>query len=151
MEKYSARLARLKELLQTADNFGDIATYFFDHLASDPVFVNRSKPVKHPLVTQALKTVTAELFKRDAPADGRIEEVQIANMVLLKLSTSPLYHGACFIQRRPVSILYFEDIDMGMVCTASAFPYMQFARFTCYKVKDLNQNSTFMAGNRTAH
>jgi hypothetical protein len=151
MEKYPAKLARLKELLQTADNFGDVVTYFFDHLTSDPVFVSRSKPVKHPLVAQALKTVTTELFKRDAPPDGKIEEVQIANMVLLKLSKSPFYHGACFIQRRPVSILYFEDIDMGIVCTASAFPYMQFARFTCYRVKDLDKNNTFMAGNRTAH
>lgn len=151
MDKYSANLARLKDLLQTADNFGDIVTYFFDHLTNDPVFVSRSKPVEHPLVMQALQTVTAELFKQDALADGKVEDVQVTKMVLLKLSKYPFYHGACFIQGRPVSILYFEDIDMGIVCTASTFPYMQFARFTCYRVKDLDQHSIFTAGNRTAH
>jgi len=151
MEKYPANLARLKELLQTADNLGDIYTYFFDHLTNDPDFVSRSKPVKRPLVVQALKTVTAELFKREAPTDGSLQDIQITELALLQLGKHPFYHGACFIHGRPVSMLYFEDIDMGMVCVASTFPYMQFARFTCYRVKGLDQNSTFMAGNRTAH
>ena len=99
----------------------------------------------------ARHTAPTELFNRDAPADGKIEDFQITNMVLLKLSKYPFYHGACFIHGRPVSILYFEDIDMGLVCTASTFPYMQFARFTCYRVKDLDQHSIFTPGNRTAH
>jgi hypothetical protein len=151
MDKYSANLSRLKDLLQTADNFGDIVTYFFDHLTNDPVFVHRSKPVKHPLVQQALQTVAAELFKRDAAAAGTIEDAQITNMVLLKLSKYPFYHGACFIRGRPVNILYFEDIDMGIVCTTATYPYMQFARFTCYRTKGVDQDSIFTAGDHRIH
>jgi hypothetical protein len=120
-------------------------------LDSPEILFTRVTAEQKMLVVQALKTVTAELFKRDAPADGSLEDIQITKLALLQLGKHPFYHGASFIHGRPVSMLYFEDIDMGMVCVASTFPYMQFARFTCYRVKDLDQNSIFAPGNRTAH
>ena len=140
MEKYAADLAKLKELLQTADNFGDIVKYFFDHLGDDPTFIKLSKPAKHPLVRKTLQHIAASLFK---------QEVTVTNLLLLKLSKSQFYHGACFIQGRPVNILYFEDIDMGIVCAASTYPYMLYARFTCYRLKDLDRNSIFKAGSHS--
>jgi len=140
MEKFAADLARLKELLQTADDFGDIVKYFFDHLGDDPTFIKLSKPAKHPLVKKTLQHVAASLFK---------QEVTVTNLLLLKFGKYPFYHGACFIQGRPVNILYFEDIDMGIVCTASTYPYMHYARFTCYRLKDLDKNSIFKAGSHS--
>ncbi len=151
MDKLTANLARLKELLQTADNFGDIVKYFFDHLSNNPAFIHHSKPVKHPLIKQTLQSVAAELFKQDAAVADRKQDAAVTNMLLLKLNKYPFYHGACFTQGRPVSVLYFEDIDMGLVCTASTFPYMQYARFTCYRLKDVDKNSIFKAGNRRIH
>lgn len=151
MDKFIANLTRLKELLQTADNFSDIVRYFFDHLSNDPVFIEHSNPVNHPLISQTLQSVAAELFRQDAAVTGRKQEAVITNMLLLKLDQYPFYHGACFIQHRPVSILYFEDIDMGIVCAASTFPYMQYARFTCYRLKDVDKNSIFKAGSRRIH
>ena len=99
MEKYAADLAKLKELLQTADNFGDIVKYFFDHLGDDPTFIKLSKPAKYPLVRKTLEHVAASLFK---------QEVTVTNLLLLKLSKSQFYHGACFIQGRPVNIQQFS-------------------------------------------
>lgn len=151
MDKLTANLARLKELLQTADNFGDIVKYFFDHLSNNSAFIHHSKPVKHPLIKQTLQSVAAELFKQDAALADRKQDAAVTNMLLLKLNKYPFYHGACFIQGRPVSVLYFEDIDMGLVCAASTYPYMQYARFTCYRLKDVDKNSIFKAGNRSIH
>jgi hypothetical protein len=140
MEKFATDLAKLKELLQTADNFGDIVKYFFDHLANDPTFIKLSKPTKHSLVKETLRSIATRLFKQDAP---------VTNLLLLKLSKHQFYHGACFIQGRPANVLYFEDIDMGIVCTASTYPYMEYARFTCYRLKELDKNSIFKAGSRS--
>jgi hypothetical protein len=151
MEKYAADLAKLKELLQTADDFADIVTFFFDHLCIDRRFIDDSTPVKHPLIKPALRTIAAELFKRDPVAPTSDKGEAINDMVLLKLRKYLFYHGACFILGRPVSVLYFEDIDTGVVCTASAFPHMQFARFTCYRGKDLDPNIIPTAGNRSIH
>jgi len=151
VEKYAADLAKLKDLLQTAENFGDIVTFFFDHLSNDRTFIDHSKPAKHPLIKPALQTVAAQLFKEDPVAPTSGAGAPISNMVLLKLRKHPFYHGACFIQGRPVTVLYFEDIDMGVVCTTSTYPYMHFARFTCYRVKDVDKNSILTTGNRSIH
>jgi hypothetical protein len=151
METYLTNLARLKELLQTADNFGDIIDFYFDDLDKDPAFVSRSKPVKHPEVMRALKTITAEIFKREDPVVSNIGAINVTRLVLLRLGKHPFYHGTCLINGRPVSLLYFEDIDMGLVSVAARFPYMEFARFTCYRVKPLDPKSIFTPGNRTPH
>jgi len=140
MEKFAAELTKLKELLQTADDFSNIVKYFFDHLGDDPTFIDLSKPAKHPLVKKTLQHVAASLFKKD---------VTVTNLLLLKFGKHPFYHGAGFVQGRPINIIYFEDIDMGLVCAASTYPYMLYTRFTCYRLKDLDKNTIFKAGSHS--
>jgi hypothetical protein len=38
---------------------------------------------------------------------------------------------------------------MGLVCAAAAPPYMLYARFTCYRIKELDKNSIFKAGSHS--
>jgi len=141
MAKYETKLAKLKDLLQTGDDFGEIMQYFLDHLGDHQDFINMGKRAKNKLVQEALLYVGKKLFQTD---------VKVTNVLLTEVKKAKFFHGACFIQGCFANLIYFEDIDVGMVAVLRSphSSYVEYIRFTCYKV-DVDKDAFFQSGNRT--
>ncbi len=106
MAKFEKELATLKYMLMTADEFKDVYGYFFDHLGENSDFLKLGKRSKHPLLKKILETVGEQLFGK---------KVMITKLLLTKIPKHRFYHGPCFINGKMAGVLFFEDIDMGML------------------------------------
>jgi hypothetical protein len=143
MEKYEADLAKLKEILQTATDFKDVIGFFLDHLINHPEFIKAGSRTKNPMVRDTLKMIFKQLFK---------EEINMTHLLLLHIKKHKFYHGTCFANGNLANILYFEDLDVGMVGVLTKYrPNMLFARFTCYRVKVTDDNPIIAGGSSTKH
>lgn len=107
MAKFEKELNRLKEKLMTADDFSEVYDYFFDHLGENAGFIKMGKRAKNPILKKLLEMIGEQLFK---------EEGKVSNLLLTKISKPmTFYHGPCFINGRMGSVIFFKDIEMGMV------------------------------------
>ncbi len=143
MEKYQAEIAKLKEMLQTEEEFGKVMRYFFDELGDHQDFIDRGKRAKHRLLKDAVQVVAEQVLGENG--------VVVEHLLLTKLAKSKFYHGGCFVRGRVANVIYFEDIDMGMVgiLMSGEASFMHFARFTCHRVD--SDATILQAGNRTRH
>lgn len=143
MEKYEADLVKLKEILPTAEDFKDVMSLFLDHLINHPEFMKAGSRTKNPLLRETLKMVLKQLFK---------EEINMTHLLLIHIKKHKFYHGTCFANGQLTSILYFEDLDVGMLgVLTKQVPTMLFARFTCYRVKVEDDHPILAGGSSTKH
>jgi|LGVE01.1.fsa_nt_gb hypothetical protein len=106
MDKFEKELLTLKDKLLTAKDFREPYQYFFDNLAENSIFLGLGKRAKNPLLKKILTIIGKELFK---------EDVTVTNLLLTKIRKHHFYHGPCFIQGKMAGVIFFEDIDMGML------------------------------------
>jgi hypothetical protein len=134
MQNFDTEMATLKNLLQTSKNFSDVVDYFFTNLTErSPAFMQAGKRAKHPLIRKTVELIGTQILQK---------EVTVSHLILLKLSKYHFYHGSCFIEGNMCNILYFEDIDMGMVGISNlSSDYVHFTRFTCFRVKGMDESS----------
>ncbi|RJP29926.1 MAG: hypothetical protein C4527_10635 [Candidatus Omnitrophota bacterium] len=135
MQPYKDKLKTLQKMLISEDNFNITFKYFFEQLGEDPSFIESSKKVKNPFLKSILKAIGKQIFN---------EEDAVAHLMLLKLPKSSFYHGSCFIHGRMASIIYFEDIEMGMVAI-----YLGGASGN--EMRLVRYSSTLIEGNQLAH
>ncbi len=123
VSRFDSALEGLKAKLVSEDNFNQIVHYFFDHLGEDPEFIKLCKPAKAPLLKEILAVVATKVFGAGAEATG---------LKILKHPKQDFYHGTCAIQGRMSTVLFFSDIDMGVVAIHMSFATSEisFVRFT---------------------
>ena len=141
MQKFKAELKTLRKQLQTADNFSDIMRYFFDHMAESDDFLDLSKRSKNKLLKTTLKMICEQVYG---------EDVALTHLLILELKAYRFYHGGGLLNGRPLNMIYFADIDMGLVaCPNARRPeVIEYARFTCHKV-DIDDDAILHPGTRT--
>lgn len=134
MQNFDTEMATLKNLLQTSENFRDVVDYFFTNLTERfPAFMGAGKRAKNPLIRKTVELIGNQVFQK---------KVTVSYLILLKLSKYRFYHGSCFIEGKMCNILYFEDIDMGMVGISNlSSGEVHFTRFTCLRAKGVNESS----------
>ena len=101
----------LKEKILRAENFNEVWEYFFDHFSDNPAFMNMGKKTQSSLLRTILEEVGERLFR---------QKVKVTNMMLTEIPQHHFVHGACFVQNRLASVLYFEDIKVGMLSILSS-------------------------------
>lgn len=123
MASYSNKVETLKTVLSTGTEFGKVFHHFFDHLGADPGFLDAGKRAKNP----RLKTIV-----REAVEKALNEKTEITNLMLIKMAKEKFYHGTCFLNGRMATVLYFEDLDMGMIAISMGLTtgQMSYIRFT---------------------
>ncbi len=104
--KFEKSLLTLKDMITIADDFKEIYNYFFDHLGDDLDFLDLGKRSKNPFLKQVLGVIGEQLFK---------EKVEITQLMLTKIPKHSFYHGPCLMNGKMASVLFFEDIDMGLL------------------------------------
>ncbi|HEX9736792.1 MAG TPA: hypothetical protein VGG06_32910 [Thermoanaerobaculia bacterium] len=119
------KLDELRDKLATAESFGDVMDYFLDHFGENPEFMALGKRVKSPLMNAVVQRVAEELLGPGARVTGK-------HFVLLKKQR--FIHGAPLLDGRISVLIFFRDIDMGMLAF-SIGEETKFVRFTSYTVK----------------
>ena len=107
------RLDLLKAKLLTETDFRKIYNYFLDNLGEDSEFREIGKAVKRPV----LKRLAAQVGK-EITGTGRI-----THLILIKVPQYPFLHGPLFVDGCMSQLIFFEDINVGLM--ALALPNME--------------------------
>ena len=104
--KFKPDIEAMRAKLITGDKFHEIQGFFFDHLGENNNFMKFCKKAKHPMLKSTIHQISNQLFEKEA---------ELTNMMLLKAPKTSFYHGTCFLDGCLTSIIFFEDIKMGMI------------------------------------
>ncbi len=129
-----SRLATLKEKLVKAKQFADIWTYFLDHFGEDPEFIALGERTRNPFIEAIFDNVAQAVFK------GRIDAKDV---LLTRLADHQFIHGGGMFGQHLVNVIYFEDIQVGVVIVVRPFANeaQQYIRFTGPLTPPSNQPS----------
>ena len=122
-------LLKLKDMIVTNEDFSESWDYFFDHFGESRQFMALGKTVKNKLLEAVVEKVAGELYQGSTA-------VTIVKPRLVKLRKYHFVHGSFFIEGRLGALIFFEDIDMGLmsVTPVSADGPTHFMRFSAYRV-----------------
>ncbi|MCV6637362.1 hypothetical protein [Candidatus Albibeggiatoa sp. nov. NOAA] len=115
------KLNELKQQLIKATDFRDPLNYFFDHLSASREFVEKGERIEHSLIEQVIAQVGQQLFGTQA---------QVDKLLLSEIEEYQFIHGTCFVSGHVVNILFFNDIDMGLLGIAMEDDKIMTARFS---------------------
>ena len=128
MDSITDKLGQLKEKVFAADDLSSAYSFFFDHLGNNPSFMQRGKRAKHEIITAVLKTMCNDIFG---------DKSKVTNVKLFNAAKTSFFHGICQMNSKPASVLYFEDIEMGMIAIMAgpAFGQFTYVRFSATSVE----------------
>ena len=110
-----SRLQKLKEMIVSAESFSDPWEYFFDHFGEKPEFMTMGAPAEHPVLEAVVEKLAQEIHKGDS-------RVTPTKPMLVKLEDQKFIHGSFFVQGRMGVLIFFEDIDMGLMSLSAGSP-----------------------------
>lgn len=118
-----SKLATLKEMVRTADNFSDPLNYFFDHFGDHTEFIDLGERVREPFVEAVIEQVGNQLF----PSGARVRD-----LFLTRLEEHGFIHGGFLLNGCLGNVLYFEELRLGLmaVCTSVAPSETKIMRFS---------------------
>ncbi len=100
------KLNELKQHILAASDFQDPLDYFFEHFSLDTEFIEKTERVNHVLIEQVVEKVGQQLFGEDA---------KLSKSLLVEIAEYHFICGTCFIAGHAVNILFFNDIDVGLL------------------------------------
>jgi hypothetical protein len=123
------KIAKLKEMLLTAEDFGEPFNYFFD-LMDDDEFMNAGDRVKKD---DALKSLVKHIAQTLLG-----KTVVPSKFLLIKMRGVEFYHAPFMIENRIGNIFYFRDVDTGMMALTgpNLEPPTHLMRFTMSLVQE---------------
>lgn len=121
------KLSILKDKLVAAKNFKEPWNYFFDNFAEDLEFLKLGKLAKDTMIKEIITKIGEELFGT--------EKVSVTNFFMTELKKYHFFHGACFIQGRVASVIFFADIDMGLIAVSMGGTEISLIRFSSIKIE----------------
>jgi len=118
-----ARLKILKSQLLQATDFMAVLDYFMTHFGENPQFMAMGKRTQHSVIEAAVAQTWQRLYGKPLPA---------GQLLLTLLPRHRFVHGGGFYGDKVLNILYFEDLQMGLLAVATPFSSsdIKLARFT---------------------
>jgi hypothetical protein len=105
----SARLQRLKQALQTERELPRISDVFWDEVAQEPWFVSAGHPAENVRLRIIVERVGCHVLGRGCRA---------SSTMLIHIAEHAFWHGCCAFVGKLGQVLYFEDIDVGLLTIA---------------------------------
>lgn len=140
------KLSTLKDKMVNAEDFSEPWNYFFDHFGESPAFMGLGKTTRPGLLEPIVQEVGAQLFGKD---------VSVSPLMLMKIPEYDFVHGSCFINGQLAAIIYFKDIDMGLLSvitpTASHSLETSLIRISSYMVEPSKAIHFHPAGGTSTH
>ncbi len=117
------KLLILKDKLIKAKDFKEPCDYFLGNFGEDPEFMKMGAQADSAFLRPIVEELGNALLKK-RPSEVRLLITEIAEYRFL--------HGACFIDGRIANLIYFKDIDMGILSLfQSEAQGVLMARFSC--------------------
>ena len=113
-------LSQLKTKLQTASKFHDVVNFFFD-IAEKPGFLDVGSRVTDPVLEQMVNLCTQTVLKKD---------VGVQQFLPVNIPEYQFTHGGGSINGLPMTVIYFDDIDKGVVAILKGDGQSFCVRFT---------------------
>jgi hypothetical protein len=107
-------LAILKEKLATATEFQDVLDYFLTNFGEKQEFIALGKQTHHEFLETVIAQIGAQLFKTQA--------IVISDILLTQIDEAQFIHGACKINGNLANVIYFDDVQLGLVCIYASLP-----------------------------
>jgi hypothetical protein len=116
-------LDSLKEKLVTARDFGRVFDFFLRNFGEKPEFLTLGESVRAPDLEELLRQIGRQMFGGDVP---------LGDLRMLRLPEQGFIHGGCSLNGRLATVIYFEDIQTGLLAVAASVspPETKLARFS---------------------
>ncbi len=121
-----SQLDELKSKLVGADDFGDPWNFFFDNFGESPEFMALGEPMESDLLETVLGRIAGEVFEGTPSTTPPM---------LVSLKEHHFIHGSCFMEGRLAVIIFFSDIDMGMLSILRSDSSAMLIRFSSYQIE----------------
>lgn len=138
-------LDTLKDKLVTAKDFTDPWEYFFDHFGDNPDFLKLGDKVSEPMLSAIVAKIGQQLFG---------EKAVTSEPLLVEIPERHFIHGSCFIQGNLTVIVFFSDIDMGLLAVMNPVPdgpETLLVRFSSYQMESDKVVSFAPTGSKSVH
>lgn len=125
-------ISRLKQKLITAKDLGSVWEYFWDYIDEHPDFMQLGSPARHRFLEKVLREIGRKAFDK---------RVRLTKPMLIRLPKYRFIHGSCQLNGHLASVLFFEELQMGLVAIViSDYPgETQIVRFTSLKAENQNR------------
>lgn len=129
-----AQLIVLKDKLINGSDFSEVFRFFLDHFGENPEFHDIGELVpEHPLLLSMIEQIGRTMFKQN--------KLRLVGLHLARLNEYPFIHGGFFINGKVATILYFEEINKGLMAVSWGGDEMRYSRFTAQKAVGLSKPS----------
>ncbi|EWY42784.1 hypothetical protein N825_00380 [Skermanella stibiiresistens SB22] len=144
MSDYKRKLEEMKRILATDDDFGRVYRIFFDDVVTDRAFMALGEKNQSPLLRATLRIIGEDLLGTSCRVTG---------LRLIKLGRDKFVHGCCDINGHPTTLIYFEDIDMGMTAMIRDMATMvvTYSRVSTLVIKDPGRGAIPVPGTAARH
>ena len=114
----------LKKKLAEEKSLEKIWEYFLDNFGNYPEFFKHGEPTRDHMVETVMEQVGAEVIQR--------EGLFVKRSLLVGIPEYHFIHGSCEFAGKLINVLYFEDLQQGLICIPSVGKPLrtQYARFT---------------------
>ncbi len=113
-------LSQLKAKVQTAKEFHDVVNFFFD-IAENPQFMDCGGRTDDPVLEQIINMCAQAVLKKD---------VKVQHFLPVKIPEHHFTHGGGLVNGLPMTVIYFDDIDKGIVALLARDGTSSCMRFT---------------------
>lgn len=117
------RLQDLKQKLLHDAELAPVWLFFMNQFVDEPEFISLGEPVSHPFVEAVVEEVGRQLFGAKAA---------VSNLRLTQIGEQQFIHGGFGMGGHLGGVIYFEDVQMGLVSVAEMPPSIdvKYARFS---------------------
>jgi hypothetical protein len=132
------KFQELKRRLVEGTDFSETWEYYMDHFTDSPQFIEMGEPVHCEELNAIVRTTCQEMFSKSAKVDTSL---------VIRIQEAKFFHGPIKVDKRLGGMMFFEDIEMGMIAISAQYPptpetkYSRFTiklRMTSHNPHDLN-------------
>ena len=115
----------LKDRLIGANRFDEIMTYFLDHFADDPQFIELGRRETSGDFQRMVALIGTRALKKKACLEY---------FVATRIDEKSFIHGGGLLGGRVLTVIYFEDIGTGLIAIDAGRDRLSLLRFTARDV-----------------
>jgi hypothetical protein len=127
------KLYQLKEKLQKETDLSKIWLYYMDEFGDIPEFSDLGEPVRQDSLLAVITQVCQQIFGKP---------INIDDILIIYIKEYKFYHAPFMANNHIGGIIFFEDINTGLIAVTSATSNLaKYSRFTGIAKSDRNDRN----------
>jgi hypothetical protein len=127
------KLYQLKEKLQKETDLSKIWLYYMDEFGDIPEFSDLGEPVRQDSLLAVITQVCQQIFGKP---------INIDDILIIYIKEYKFYHAPFMANNHIGGIIFFEDINTGLIAVTSAASNLaKYSRFTGIAKSDRNDRN----------